>query len=78
MRAKSIVLPGEDACIYSARRDRWFAELQPKTDVEAFLAGRAVDLSWQLDRLKLAIAHADLRVGGLSLDAQVDEVDAVT
>jgi hypothetical protein len=48
MRAKTDVLPGEDAAAFDARLRRWTADLAPRDDVEAFLVRRAVQLSWQL------------------------------
>ena len=56
MRARTLVLPGEDPDAFHARLDRWTADLQPTDDVERFLVNRAVQLSWQLERADRAIA----------------------
>src|SRR6516225_3582643 len=59
LRAKTLVLPGEDPVAYQARLDAWTADLAPTDDVEQFLVGRAVQLSWQLQRADRAIADRD-------------------
>jgi hypothetical protein len=80
MRAKTIVLPGEDTEVYQARLDAWTIDLKPGDDVERFLVGRAVQLSWQLERADRALAAraADARSAGASrLDDLADEVAAL-
>src|SRR6516165_12787281 len=56
LKAKTVVLPGEDAQDYQARLDAWIADLQPKNDVEQSLVERAVTIIWQLDRAERAEA----------------------
>src|SRR5262249_52013074 len=53
-RAETIVLPGEDAEAFQARRDAWMADLQPSNDVETYLVDKAARVSWQLDRAERA------------------------
>lgn len=48
MRAKTLVLPGEDAEAFNARMQSWTASFDPRDDVERFLVARAVQLSWQM------------------------------
>lgn len=48
--AETIVLPHEDATAYQNRLETWTADLKPRTDMEAYLIGRMVKLSWKLDR----------------------------
>jgi hypothetical protein len=48
MRAKSLILPGEDADAFNARMQEWAASLEPRDDVERFLVQRAAQLSWQM------------------------------
>ena len=45
-----VVLPHEDAEAYERRLQAWTAELNPKGDLDRYLAERAVKVSWQLDR----------------------------
>jgi hypothetical protein len=56
MRARTTVLPGEDPAAFQTRRDAWTAQLQPRDDFEQFLADRAAQVSWQLDRADRAQA----------------------
>ena len=56
MRARQPILPGEDPQARQARLDAWTAQLEPRDDVERFLVGRAVNLSWQLERAERAHA----------------------
>ena len=56
MRARQPILPGEDPLARQARLDAWTAQLEPRDDVEQFLVGRAVNLSWQLERAERACA----------------------
>jgi hypothetical protein len=75
LRAKTPVLPGEDPLALQSRMDAWMVDLQPRDEVERFLVGRAVQLSWQLDRADRALAG---RSGGSDgLDDQADEVAAL-
>jgi hypothetical protein len=56
LKAKTVVLPGENAQEYQARLDAWIADLQPQNDVELTLVERAVTITWQLDRAERAEA----------------------
>jgi hypothetical protein len=80
MRAKTIVLPGEDPEAYQARMVAWTNDLNPGNDVERFLVCRAVQLSWQLERADRALAAqaADARSAGANrVDDLSDEVAAL-
>src|SRR5947207_12841667 len=50
LSAKTLVLPGEDGEAFQGRLDSWTNDLAPRNDVEQDLVGRAVQVSWQLDR----------------------------
>ena len=50
MRARTIMLPGEDAEVLQIRINTWTDDLQPQSDLERDLIVRAAALSWQLDR----------------------------
>ena len=52
LRAKTDVLPGEDGSVFEARLSKWNEEIGPRDDVERFLVRRAVQISWQLDRIE--------------------------
>ena len=54
--ARQPILPGEDPLARQARLDAWTDQLEPRDDVERFLVGRAVNLSWQLERAERARA----------------------
>jgi hypothetical protein len=54
LKAKTVVLPGEDPQEYQGRLDAWIADLQPTNDVEQALVERAVTITWQLDRAERA------------------------
>ena len=54
LRAKSDILPGEDVEAFQVRLEGWTRELDPRDDVERFLVGHAVRMSWQLDRAQRA------------------------
>ena len=56
LKAKTLVLPGEDAEEYRGRLEAWIADLQPQNDVEQTLVERAVTLTWQLERAARAEA----------------------
>jgi hypothetical protein len=56
LKAKTLVLPGEDAEEYRGRLEAWMADFQPQNDVEQTLLERAVTLTWQLDRAARAEA----------------------
>ena len=71
LRAKSDILPGEDAGAFQTRLDGWTRELNPRDEVERFLVGHAVRMSWQLDRAQRAIDAA-------MADAQIAASDRVT
>jgi hypothetical protein len=69
LKAKTVVLPGEDAQQYQGLLDAWIADLQPQNDVELALVERAVTLTWQLDRAKRA---ETARLAGLIRAAPAD------
>ena len=48
--ARTIVLPHEDEAAYQQRLDDWIAEMNPRTNREAYLVERAVRITWELDR----------------------------
>ena len=50
LTAQTVVLPHEDSQAYDERRKAWTSELCPDGQVGAYLAERAVRISWQLDR----------------------------
>ncbi|HZW31807.1 MAG TPA: hypothetical protein VFF52_13930, partial [Isosphaeraceae bacterium] len=56
LKAKTLVLPGEDPQQYQGRLEAWIADLQPQNDVEQTLVERAVTLTWQLERAARAEA----------------------
>ena len=45
------VLPGESEDEYSARYASWMDRMHPIGAIENWLAGRVVQLSWEIDRL---------------------------
>jgi hypothetical protein len=58
LRARLPVLPGEDANAYQARLDGWTDSFQPRNAAELYLVERAVQVSWQLDRIdRIEVAH---------------------
>jgi hypothetical protein len=80
MRAKTVILPGEDTDAFQARMVAWTNDLKPADDVERFLVARAVQLSWQLERADRALAarDADARAAGAGrIDDLADEVAAL-
>ena len=80
MRAKTVILPGEDTDAFQVRMDAWTNDLKPADDVERFLVRRAVQLSWQLERADRALAarDADARSAGAGrADELADEVAAL-
>jgi hypothetical protein len=56
MRARTLVLPGEDAEAYQGRLEDWTETFRPRDPVESYLVGRVVHVSWQLDRADRAEA----------------------
>src|SRR5262249_26986529 len=56
LRAKPLVLPGEDEHVYQQRLDTWTDCLQPRDEVEQYMVARAVHASWQLERVDRARA----------------------
>jgi hypothetical protein len=77
MRAKTAVLPGEDAALFQARLEAWTADLDPRNRVERFLVERAVRISWQLDRAERFLADEAQRRGADRATAAADEVAAL-
>ncbi|MFO0890578.1 MAG: hypothetical protein U0790_15720 [Isosphaeraceae bacterium] len=51
---QTAVLPHEDADAFERRRSAWTRDLSPGGEGGDYLAGRAVTLSWQLDRADAA------------------------
>jgi hypothetical protein len=79
-RARSPILPGEDADAFRRRLDAWNGDLEPRDRVEQFLVHRAVQLSWQLERADRALAKGldDARSAEVDRLAQLaDEVAAL-
>ena len=60
LRAKTVVLPGEDPAEFDARLEDWITAMRPRNPMESELVRRAVTLTWQLDRL----GHTELAVLG--------------
>jgi hypothetical protein len=56
LRAKTLVLPGEDEQVYHTRLHAWTAALQPRDAVEQFMVARAVHASWNIERVDRALA----------------------
>src|SRR5690348_7850943 len=56
LRAKSQLLPGEDAEALRARHDAFTASIEPRDGVERLLVDRLVTISWRLDRVHRALA----------------------
>ncbi len=78
MRARTIVLPGEDPAAFQARLDAWKARLQPRDDYERFLAERAAQVTWQLDRVDRAqAARLASRARAADCDHATAEADEV-
>jgi hypothetical protein len=78
MSAKTPVLPGEDAEAFRKRLDDWRDELKPRSKIEDYLVERAVQVSWQLDRVDRAqaarIADAARSAALERATAEADEV----
>ena len=51
LRAKSPILPGEDAQALRARHEAFSASIEPVDEVERLLVERLVKISWRLDRV---------------------------
>ena len=60
MRAKILVLPGEDQEACQGRVDGWIDSLGPRNDVEHYLAERAARITLQLDRIERAYVARDV------------------
>ena len=75
MRAKTLILPGEDPVALQARMEAWTNDLKPADEVERFLVHRAVQLSWQLERADRALAACP--AGADRVDDLTDEVAAL-
>jgi hypothetical protein len=76
LRAKTIVLPGEEEA-FRARREAWTIALKPSDEADRFLLDRAVAVSLKLERVgravevrRSALSHADAD----RLAAQAEEV----
>jgi hypothetical protein len=55
LRAKTLVLPGEDAEALRARHDAFHASIAPQDEVERLLVDRLVRISWRLQRVDRAL-----------------------
>src|SRR5262249_10729181 len=55
LRAKSPILPGEDAEALRARHEAFHASIAPQDEVERLLVERLVKISWRLDRVNRAL-----------------------
>ena len=75
MRAKTLILPGEDPVALQARMEAWTNDLKPADEVERFLVQRAVQLSWQLERADRALSACP--AGADRLEDLADEVAAL-
>jgi hypothetical protein len=73
MSAKTPVLPGEDAEAFRKRLDDWKDELKPRSKVEDYLLERAVQVSWQLDRVDRAQAA---RIAAAARSAAMEQATA--
>ncbi len=59
LRARSDLLPGEDAQALRDRLDAWTDAIGPRDELERYLLERAVQASWRLDRAdRASAAHA--------------------
>jgi hypothetical protein len=56
LRAEPVVFPGEDVETLIARIEAWKDHLQPRTDLEHYLAERVARVTWQIDRIDRAVA----------------------
>ncbi len=77
MRAKTIVLPGEDVAAFRARHDAWTIDLDPRDEIERFLVTRAVEVSWKLDRIGRAIEGRRATVRDADADRLAAEAEEV-
>ncbi len=73
MSAKTPVLPGEDAAAFRKRLDDWKDELKPRSKIEDYLLERAVQVSWQLDRVDRAQAA---RIAAAARSAAIEQATA--
>src|SRR5262249_36509644 len=55
LRAKSPILPGEDAEALRARHEAFNASIAPQDEVERLLVARLVKISWRLQRVDRAL-----------------------
>src|SRR5262245_56532858 len=55
LRAKSLLLPGEDGEALRARHAAFHASIEPVDEVERLLVDRLVKISWRLDRVNRAL-----------------------
>jgi hypothetical protein len=73
MTAKTPILPGEDAGAFCKRLDDWRGELKPRSQIEDYLLERAVQVSWQLDRVDRAQAA---RIAAAARSAALEQAAA--
>ncbi len=77
MRAKTIVLPGEDRASFNARLDAWMIDLAPRDELDRFLVTRAVEVSWKLDRIRQLLEQRRALAGHDHADRLAAEAEEV-
>jgi hypothetical protein len=77
LRAKTLVLPGEDPQALRARHESWTASLQPQDDLERYLVDKALKISWQLDRAERALTAREALAPHDALERSFQEADDV-
>ena len=73
-------MPGEDAAKFHARLDAWTLDLAPQDEIDRYLVTRAVEVSWKLDRVRVALElrrTAACRGEADRLAAEAEEVVAL-
>jgi len=78
MTATLPVLPGEDAEAPHGRIDAWTVELRPRNEIEKYLAERAAQVSWQLDRVERAhVARLSANINNAATGVRQPEEDDI-
>ncbi len=77
MRAKTIVLPGEDHAAFNARLDAWMIDLAPRDELDRYLVTRAVEVSWKLDRIRQLLEQRHALAGHAHADRLAAEAEEV-
>jgi hypothetical protein len=78
LRAKTLVLPGEDPHAYQQRLDTWTGCLQPRDEVEQYMDARAVHASWNLERVDRARAARRDALRYADADRLAEQAEQVT